>query len=196
MRQPLTANQIKLIEDHLEYSDRIIRAKAKSRRWPIKNIDDLMSYGRAGLFKAARDFDENKGFDFKAYANRKIIGAAIDGMREDIDLLPNGRRKRLIENGEHIPTMTFSDIDWQTLTREQPAANLIDAKDWWGHWRQRLSPLSVKIIEMYYFENKTTAEIGEVVNMSEFRVWYKMKILFKWIREKEEEKLLKPNLCV
>lgn len=44
-------------------------------------IDDLLAYGREGLLDAARRFDESRGVPFRAYANYRVRGAVIDGVR-------------------------------------------------------------------------------------------------------------------
>jgi RNA polymerase sigma factor for flagellar operon FliA len=44
-------------------------------------LDDLVSYGREGLLDAARRFDVSRGVPFRAYANFRVRGAVIDGVR-------------------------------------------------------------------------------------------------------------------
>jgi RNA polymerase sigma factor for flagellar operon FliA len=44
-------------------------------------LDDLRSAGREGLLRAARTFDEARGVPFRRWANLRIRGAMIDGLR-------------------------------------------------------------------------------------------------------------------
>lgn len=44
-------------------------------------MDDLVSYGREGLLDASRRFDPSRGVPFRAYANYRVRGAIIDGVR-------------------------------------------------------------------------------------------------------------------
>jgi RNA polymerase sigma factor for flagellar operon FliA len=44
-------------------------------------LDDLQSFGREGLLKAARSFDASRGVPFRRWANVRIRGAMIDGVR-------------------------------------------------------------------------------------------------------------------
>jgi RNA polymerase sigma factor for flagellar operon FliA len=44
-------------------------------------LDDLVSYGREGLLDAARRFDASRGVPFRAYANFRVRGAVVDGIR-------------------------------------------------------------------------------------------------------------------
>ena len=62
--------------------------------------DDLISNGLIGLINAIDNFDETKGFKFNTYANIKIKGAILDGLRE-LDWMPRGIREKsnLLENG-------------------------------------------------------------------------------------------------
>ncbi len=49
-------------------------------------LDDLRSYGREGLLDAARKFDADRGVPFRAYANFRVRGAIIDGIRSTAQL--------------------------------------------------------------------------------------------------------------
>jgi RNA polymerase sigma factor for flagellar operon FliA len=44
-------------------------------------LDDLLSFGREGLLVAARTFDASRGVPFRRWANLRIKGAMIDGLR-------------------------------------------------------------------------------------------------------------------
>jgi RNA polymerase sigma factor for flagellar operon FliA len=45
-------------------------------------FDDLRSFGREGLLQAARTFDASRGVPFRRWANMRIRGAMIDGVRQ------------------------------------------------------------------------------------------------------------------
>jgi len=47
----------------------------------VADLDELMSFGREGLWDAARRFDESRGVPFRGYANFRVRGAIIDGVR-------------------------------------------------------------------------------------------------------------------
>jgi len=44
-------------------------------------LEELLSFGREGLWDAARRFDETRGVPFRGYANFRVRGAIIDGVR-------------------------------------------------------------------------------------------------------------------
>jgi RNA polymerase sigma factor for flagellar operon FliA len=45
-------------------------------------LDDLKSFGQEGLLQAARTFDPSRGVPFRRWANVRIKGAMIDGVRQ------------------------------------------------------------------------------------------------------------------
>jgi RNA polymerase sigma factor for flagellar operon FliA len=45
-------------------------------------LDDLKSFGLEGLLQAARTFDPSRGVPFRRWANVRIKGAILDGMRQ------------------------------------------------------------------------------------------------------------------
>jgi RNA polymerase sigma factor for flagellar operon FliA len=45
-------------------------------------LDDLLGFGREGLLVAARTFDPARGVPFRRWANLRIKGAMIDGVRQ------------------------------------------------------------------------------------------------------------------
>jgi RNA polymerase sigma factor for flagellar operon FliA len=45
-------------------------------------LDDLRSFGREGLLQAARSFDDSRGVPFRRWANLRVRGAMIDGVRQ------------------------------------------------------------------------------------------------------------------
>ena len=64
---------------------------------------DLVSYGSEGLLSAARTFDADRGVPFKRWANLRIRGAVVDGLRREC-MLPRGVHRRLaaIEAGDRV----------------------------------------------------------------------------------------------
>jgi RNA polymerase sigma factor for flagellar operon FliA len=60
----------------------IIARQVARRIAPVVTLDDLRSFGREGLLQAARSFDESRGVPFRRWANVRIRGAMIDGVRQ------------------------------------------------------------------------------------------------------------------
>jgi len=59
----------------------IIARQVRRSLGPGLELDDLLSYGREGLLDAARRFDAERGVPFRAYANFRVRGSIIDGVR-------------------------------------------------------------------------------------------------------------------
>jgi RNA polymerase sigma factor FliA len=61
-----------------------VNARQVARRiaTPSITLDDLRSFGREGLLQAARSFDGSRGVPFRRWANMRIRGAMIDGVRQ------------------------------------------------------------------------------------------------------------------
>src|ERR1700683_3649245 len=49
-------------------------------------MDDLVSHGREGLLRAARSFDPERGVPFRHWANIRVRGAVMDGVRASSSL--------------------------------------------------------------------------------------------------------------
>jgi RNA polymerase sigma factor FliA len=66
-------------------------------------LDDLRSFGREGLLHAACSFDESRGVPFRRWANVRIRGAMIDGVRKWGDLPRRVYRElRALEAGDRM----------------------------------------------------------------------------------------------
>ncbi len=57
-------------------------------------LDELESFGREGLLDAARRYDASRGVPFRAYANLRIRGSMLDGVRSTMPL-PRRAHERL-----------------------------------------------------------------------------------------------------
>jgi RNA polymerase sigma factor for flagellar operon FliA len=66
-------------------------------------LDDLRGFGREGLLNAARTFDATRGLAFRRWANLRIKGAMIDGVRQ-FGSLPRRVFERLrgLEAGDRV----------------------------------------------------------------------------------------------
>jgi RNA polymerase sigma factor FliA len=77
----------------LDLVDLIARQVSKSVGRGVE-FDDLLSAGREGLLDAARRFDPARAIPFRAYANLRIRGSMIDGVRR-MSALPRRAYERL-----------------------------------------------------------------------------------------------------
>jgi len=66
-------------------------------------VDDLVHSGILGLMDAIKKFEPGRNVKFKTYAEQRIRGAILDGLR-DLDWVPRSlrRKKKDIENAYHF----------------------------------------------------------------------------------------------
>jgi RNA polymerase sigma factor FliA len=75
-------------------------------------LDDLVSYGQGGLLEAARRFEPERGVPFRAFANFRIRGAMLDGVRQ-LSHLPRRVHERLkaFENASLYSEGALEDLN-------------------------------------------------------------------------------------
>jgi RNA polymerase sigma factor for flagellar operon FliA len=76
----------------------------------LADYDDLLGAGREGLFDAARRFDPSRGIPFRAYANLRVRGAVIDGVRRQ-SRLPRRAHKQLVAM-EASAAVSEGELHW------------------------------------------------------------------------------------
>jgi RNA polymerase sigma factor for flagellar operon FliA len=75
-----SAEVLARFHDALELVE-IVAKKMRRTLGGSTSLDDLLSYGREGLLDAARKYDPARGVPFRAYANFRVRGAIVDGIR-------------------------------------------------------------------------------------------------------------------
>lgn len=80
-------------ESQLNLVDIIARQTLRAMGGAVE-FEDLKSFGREGLLDAARKFDVARGVPFRAYANFRVRGAIVDGIRS-MSQLPRRAYQRL-----------------------------------------------------------------------------------------------------
>jgi RNA polymerase sigma factor FliA len=92
-RGPDAPEVLERFQAQLELVDIVARQVARTLG-SVVELDDLRSFGREGLLDAARKFDSARGVPFRAYANFRVRGAIIDGVRS-LAQLPRRAHERL-----------------------------------------------------------------------------------------------------
>lgn len=87
-----SAERERLILEHLPQV-RLIARRIHERLPENVTLDDLISTGVVGLIAAVDHFDPSQGVQLKTYAEHKIRGAILDGLRE-MDWAPKNKRRR------------------------------------------------------------------------------------------------------
>jgi RNA polymerase sigma factor FliA len=80
-----TPQILERFNSHLDLVDLIARQLAREIGRSAE-LDDLRSMGQQGLLEAARRFDEGRGVSFRRFANYRVRGAMLDGIRKSAPL--------------------------------------------------------------------------------------------------------------
>ena len=184
------------------------------------SMDDLISDGLVGLINAIDKFDIEKKVKFETYANIKIRGAILDGLRE-LDWMPRGLREKstVLENATRaaeaksgraptdqeiaselnitmddylsmlndVKVVSLLSLD-STLDYSEGTKRLIDyiedknakkpdemieraeLRTILVYSIKELKEIEKNVVALYYYEQLTLKEIGEVLSVSESRV--------------------------
>jgi RNA polymerase sigma factor for flagellar operon FliA len=107
--------------DTLELVEIVARQVSRAVGTSIE-LADLLSFGREGLLDAARRYDPERGVPFRAYANFRVRGAIIDGVRV-MGRLPRRAHERLrgLEAASRTSEGVLEDVHAQKAPGLGPA---------------------------------------------------------------------------
>lgn len=134
-----------------------------------------------GLVEAAQRYDFKKNDNFAAYARERIRGAMIDEFRrEDVDHLgrhERGLRKldpsRAEKQGYEFSSnrVDIGDQDLWDVVLSKAGDQIARLEQRYLRELLNVLPFRLKtVMTMYYFEDKTDKEIGEVYGVSGSRI--------------------------
>ncbi len=208
--------QIKIAHNKLPISDAHVKlversAKKLLRRLPDSvELGDLVGNGYIGLLDAMSKYDATKNDNFAAYAEIRIRGAMLDGLRS-MDWVPRSVRQKAhqiqqasdklfhktgkMPNAEElaheleITTDTLRqwqqettrtdclsadslDIQWEDEKAVSPEKNLERSETVMllGLAMARLNEKQQQVMSLYYLEDLTLKEVGEVLEVTESRI--------------------------
>lgn len=108
----------------LDLVDIVARQVARSVGAAVE-LDDLLGFGREGLLDAARRFDPERGVPFRSYANYRVRGAVLDGVRT-MSRLPRRAHERI--NGLRAATRVSEGALEDTAAPPPPGSTAADAE--------------------------------------------------------------------
>jgi RNA polymerase sigma factor for flagellar operon FliA len=118
-----------------------IASRISMRVPPNVSLDDLISCGTMGLLDAISKFDPAKNVKFKTYAEVRIRGSILDGLR-NLDWIPRSVRKKIqdmerciqkverslgrpAEDGEIAQALEINMEDYYTLLNQARSVDLL-----------------------------------------------------------------------
>lgn len=132
------------------------------------DIDDLLQVAYVGLVKAGNDFDDSRGIKFSTYAVPKIKGELIRFLKDD--------KKYNISRGvPHNYTMLSYEFENENgCLRDKLGSNDFEyelTKNMLIHEAiNNLSSQEKKIFKLYFLDNLTQKQIGEICGMLQVQV--------------------------
>ncbi|HEY3270054.1 MAG TPA: FliA/WhiG family RNA polymerase sigma factor [Geothrix sp.] len=114
------SNREQIIKDYVPLV-KFVAYRIASRLPAHVELDDLINSGILGLMDAIEKFEPTRNIKFKTYAELRIKGAILDGLR-DLDWVPRSlrRKKKDIENAYHL----LEQQKGRTATDEEVAHHL------------------------------------------------------------------------
>ena len=151
----------------------------------IVEISDLENYGFLGLIDAINKFDIEREIKFETYANIRIRGAIIDGIRK-IDWLSRSLRSKTKKSNSDKDEYSLSSLDDPELNLDNVFKDSSDStkdqglgffvSDFVDDVNKRILVFEAlnmlganqrKIIILRYFRNKTFREISKYFDISD-----------------------------
>ena len=175
----LPEDRKQLVEEHL-YLVNILAKKMRKKlpRYIDFDYEDLVGYGYVGLVDAGIKFDESKGYKFNTYANARIKGAIIDGMRK-MDWMTQGlrRQKSEIEKPISLDKNIFDKKNNEEYTKtidvEDKKENIHDrllVKQFLMRMLMHLEWKRYCSLYMRFIEGYKEKEIAEMLGVSTSRI--------------------------
>jgi RNA polymerase sigma factor for flagellar operon FliA len=133
----------RLILEHLPQV-RLIARRIQERLPDTVSLEDLVSNGVIGLISAIDNFDPAQNVKLKTYAEYKIRGAILDGLR-GLDWAPRQKRRRSKQIEAAISTAEQSLK--RCPTEEEIAAELSVSIDEYHEWLVEIRGLNIASLE-------------------------------------------------
>lgn len=151
-------------------------AKRVARRLPANvSLDDLVGAGSVGLIDAVKRFDPARAPSFAAYAELRIRGAILDHLRS-VDWLPRSMRASVKRGESESAVVSVDDhtIGFEAFADAGPSPSMaFEQRERQAGLAAAITQLperSRRVLALYYIDELTLKEIGEVLGVTESRV--------------------------
>ena len=152
-------------------------AKRVARRLPRSvSLDDLVGAGSLGLIDAVKRFDPERAPSFAAYAELRIRGAILDHLRS-LDWLPRSMRAS-VKRGESDAAVVSIDerdgVGFDGFAGSSPSpVTVLERREQRADLAAAIAQLperTRRVLALYYVDELTLKEVGEVLGVTESRV--------------------------
>ena len=169
----LPEDRKQLVEEHL-YLVNILAKKMRKKlpRYIDFEYEDLKGYGYIGLVDAGIKYDESRKIKFNTYANIRIKGAIIDGIRK-MDWMSQGLRRKKAQIEKPISINEVMNIDGRELDIEDVRENVderILLKQFLVKMLMHLEWKRFCSLYMRFIEGYKEREIAEMLGVTPSRI--------------------------
>lgn len=190
----LTDEQRDFAEENLPICG--IIAKKIAKKCPYIPEDDFHQAAFEGLADAVKGFEESKGVQFASYADRRVVGACLDMMREDGTIrIPRRNRGEGVRFVSISRTLHFTDAgdsveveDRLLPADEEPTpAESAESSDAFEAWLRGFNAAERHIVREYVVNGTTMKRIGADLGLSESRVSQMFASILERLRERSND---------
>ena len=152
----------------------VTRIAARLHRWyEWVAMDDLESYAYLGLAMAAKKFQPDRGVPFENFASRKAMYLAIDEMR----------KAGILKRRSATPGPSIGMLNPEIPDPLGPKAFAsLERRDMCESLLKKLKDGDRKLLMMYYADQMTFVQIGQVLGLSESGARLRHKAVMKRLR--------------
>ena len=165
------------------------------------DLDDLISFGYFGLIDAIKKYDSSRQASFTTYANIRIRGAILDGIRKegkigrnkekiDLEEIANSKQKLTKKQREILQKISIAT----TKNYDSLIQKLYELKHILEQMCSNLTAQEQQVLKLLYDDQLTLTRIGKQLHISESRVSQVKTKALKKLRTEENIKKLQDYL--
>lgn len=176
------------------------------------DLDDLISFGYFGLIDAIKKYDSSRQASFITYANIRIRGAILDGIRKegkigrnrekiDLEEIANSKQKltkkqrEILQKISIATTKNYDSLIQKGITDYNfEIVELYELKHILEQMCSNLTAQEKQVLKLLYDDQLTLTRIGKQLHISESRVSQVKTKALKKLRTEENIKKLQDYL--
>lgn len=157
----------RLVRDHMHLVRQIAGRIYRTSGIRSVPLDDLIGHGHIGLLQAADRYDGRDGVPFRNFADRRIEGAIIDGIRVQG---PHTRKRILAVRAGAEPVTMVDERHAHKVPAPRPEPRDPILQRMLSEGLATLSARERTVMRLYYVDGRTLFEIGRQLRITESMV--------------------------
>lgn len=205
---------MELTEETILKYDYLVKSIAgfMNKNFNLFDLDDLISFGYFGLIDAIKKYDSSNQASFITYANIRIRGAILDGIRKegkigrnrekiDLEEIANSKQKLTKKQREILQKISIATAkNYDSLIQKGitdynfEIVELYELKHILEQMCSNLTVQEQQVLKLLYDDQLTLKRIGKQLHISESRVSQVKTKALKKLRTEENIKKLQDYL--